>query len=160
MASPSGYLYREMARQVRSFLRSPGARPVRFALTGGSGALLQLLTLKLLLDAGWHALPANGVAFLLSAQLNFALSTLFTWWDRGTSLPLWRRWLVFHGAISSMAVVNMLVFAAARVALPDLAAAASGTAVAAIGNFFIGDRLVFRAGGRGVGAADAQDVAA
>jgi putative flippase GtrA len=38
----------------------------------------------------------------------------------------------------------MAVFAVARLMLPDLAASALGICVAAVGNFFLGDRLVFR----------------
>jgi putative flippase GtrA len=123
---------------------SQQARPVRFAITGGLAGLMQLALLKLLTDHGWPALVANGVAFLLAAQLNFVLSSLFTWRDRQAGRSLGRRWLAFHGAIASMAVVNLVVFAAARLVLPDLAASAAGICAAAAGNFFIGDRLVFR----------------
>src|SRR5689334_103210 len=82
----------------------------------------------LLSGRGWPAAPANAVAFLLAAQVNFALSATFTWRDRQGASPLWRRWLVFHGSIATMAVVNQLVFLAARTALPALAAAAAGIA--------------------------------
>lgn len=43
-----------------------------------------------------------------------------------------------------MAVVNMVVFVAARTLVPYLAASAAGICAAAVGNFLIGDRLVFR----------------
>ena len=128
----------------RALLFSETARPLRFALTGGLAGLLQLGLLALLTGRGWPATPANAVAFLLSAQVNFALSVVFTWRDRGTGAALWRRWLMFHASIAAMAVVNQLVFLAARTALPTLAAAAAGIAVAALGNFLLGDRLVFR----------------
>ncbi len=59
---------------------------------------------------GWPTLPANAVAFLLAAQVNFALSSTFTWRDRSAGRGLRRRWLAFHVSIASMAVVNMLVF--------------------------------------------------
>jgi len=85
------------------------------------------------------------VAFLAAAQLNFVLSSLFTWADRQTGQGIGRRWLIFHGSIAGMALANMAVFAVARLVVPDLAASATGIGVAAIGNFFIGDRLVFRA---------------
>ena len=96
---------------------------------------------------GWPAALANAVAFLLAAQVNFALSSLFTWRDRRRMAPLWRRWLAFHGAIAAMALVNQSVFLAARTVLPVLAAAAAGIAVAAVGNYLLGDRLVFRTPG-------------
>jgi putative flippase GtrA len=144
-----------MARPIRSALArlshwtsvllfSRSARPARFVITGGLAGLLQLSLLKFLLDHGWNGLVANAMAFLLAAQLNFVLSSLFTWRDRLPGQAIGRRWLVFHASIATMAVVNMAVFAVARTVLPDLAASAFGICVAAIGNFFIGDRLVFR----------------
>jgi putative flippase GtrA len=135
-----------LAHRARDIAFSRLARPVRFAITGGLAGLMQLALLKLLTDYGWQALVANVVAFLLAAQLNFALSSLFTWRDRGAGRSLGRRWLAFHGSIASMAAVNLAAFAAARLALPDLVASASGICAAATGNFFIGDRLVFRSG--------------
>jgi putative flippase GtrA len=117
-------------------LRSRAARPLRFALTGGLAGLLQLSLLTLLTGRGWPAALANAVAFLLAAQVNFAVSSLFTWRDRRPA-PLWRRWLAFHGAIAAMALVNQSVFLAARTALPALVAAATGIAVAAVGNYLL-----------------------
>ena len=75
---------------------TPAARPLRFALTGGLAGLLQLGLLALLTRRGWPATPANAVAFLLAAQVNFAVSSLFTWRDRWRTAPLWRRWLAVH----------------------------------------------------------------
>ena len=135
------------ARPLRALLRSPVARPLRFALTGGLAGLLQLGLLALLVGRGWPSAPANAVAFLLAAQVNFAVSSLFTWRDRRRTAPLWRRWLAFHGAIAATALVNQSVFLATRTALPALMASAAGIAVAAVGNYLLGDRLVFRAHG-------------
>lgn len=132
------------AQNARDMLFSQQARPVRFAITGGLAGLLQLTLLTLLTDYGMHALLANILAFLLAAQFNFVLSSLFTWRDRRSTESIGRRWLVFHGSIAGMAVVNMAVFAASRLVLPNLEASAAGICAAAVGNFLIGDRLVFR----------------
>jgi putative flippase GtrA len=137
----------EHARGERAPLRSRAARPLRFALTGGLSGLLQLGLLALLTGRGWPAAPANAVAFLLAAQVNFALSSLFTWRDRRRMAPLWRRWLAFHGAIVATTLVNQSVFLATRTALPVLVASAAGIAIAAVGNYLLGDRLVFGAHG-------------
>src|SRR5438445_13556697 len=91
-------------------LLTAAARPLRFGITGGSAGLLQLALLAFLVRHGWHAIPANLVAFLTAAQLNFLLSTVFTWHDRRAVGKLWRRWLAFHSAIAGMALLNMLVF--------------------------------------------------
>lgn len=117
---------------------------IRAGRGDGGRALFGDAARPLLTRQGWPELAANGAAFLLAAQINFALSVTFTWRDRLAGQGLWRRWLAFHGAIAGMAVVNMLVFAAARAALPALAASALGIGVAAVGNFVVGDRLVFR----------------
>ncbi len=130
--------------RARRLLYGGAARPLRFALTGGVAAVTQLALLALLTRHGWPDLAANGVAFLLAAQVNFALSVTFTWRDRCDGYPLGRRWLAFHGAIAGMAVVNMLVFAAGRTVAPALVASLLGIGVAAVGNFVVGDRLVFR----------------
>src|ERR671930_2022054 len=137
------------APPLRALLSSPVARPLRFALTGGLAGLLQLGLLALLVGRGWPAVPANALAFLLAAQVNFAVSSLFTWRDRRRTIPLWRRWLAFHGAIATTALVNQGVFLAVRTVLPALAASAAGIAVAAVGNYLLGDRLGFRAPGAG-----------
>jgi putative flippase GtrA len=93
---------------------------------------------------GLHPIDANIVAFLLAAQMNFVLSDRFTWHDRGPALSLPTRWLFFHASIALMAVVNLTVFTVAQTAVPYLVASVLGIGVAAIGNFFSGDWLVFR----------------
>jgi putative flippase GtrA len=145
MAVESRSIGMSPVEQLRERFLSPNARLARFAITGGLAGLAQLILLTLFTDHGWPALAANAIAFLLAAQLNFILSSLFTWADRRTGQAIGRRWLMFHGSIAGMAVLNMAVFAALRLVVPDLPASAAGIGVAAIGNYFIGDRVVFRA---------------
>jgi dolichol-phosphate mannosyltransferase len=124
------------------------ARPLRFVIVGGLCALLQLALLALLTRVGLGALPANTAAYLLSAQANFALSDRFIWHDRRTEHAregLGRRWLSFHASIAGTFLLNEMVFIVARLALPDLVAAAAGIGIAAIVNFIIQDALTFRA---------------
>jgi putative flippase GtrA len=120
----------------------------RFIAVGALASALQVALLAFLTGHGWDAFLANVAAFLLSAQVNFALSAAFTWRDRAHGAPLWRRWLLFHGSIAGTAVLNQLVFLLARLALPALLASATGSAAAALGNYLLGDRLVFRRAGR------------
>lgn len=128
-----------VSRTYRAFLGSRAARPLRFVCTGGLAALVQLAILDALIDGRWAAIPANAVALLVSTQVNFVLSYLFTWRDRrpiaGTRLAVLRRWATYQGS----------VFVAAWADLHALVASALGTAVAALVNFVAGDRLVFRA---------------
>jgi putative flippase GtrA len=128
-------------------LRSPRLRPLRFALTGGLAAVLQLALLRGLEALGTWPIVANGLGFLVATQANFLLSHLFTWADRppdalGDTLP--RRWARYHAAIGGTAILNMFVFATARAAAPDLLASALGIGVAGVANFLLADQLVFQ----------------
>jgi putative flippase GtrA len=106
---------------------------------------MQVVLLLLLTHLGVEPFLANVVAFLLAAQVNFGLSLTFTWRDRAGAISVRRRWLLFHGSISLMALVNMLTFLAARSVLASPLASLLGIAAGAAGNYLLGDRLVFRA---------------
>lgn len=123
------------------------ARPLRFALVGGGCALLQLALLVVLARCGCPPLPANTAAYLFSAQANFVLSDRFIWHDRHSERSrrgIARRWLSFHASIAGTFLLNEGVFVLARVALPDVIAAAAGIGIAAIVNFVVQDALTFR----------------
>lgn len=109
---------------------------------------MQLAILDALLDAHWSEIPANAVALVLSTQVNFVLSYLFTWHDRrpasGTPALILGRWAAYQGSVTGTALLNMAVFIVTRADLHALLASALGTAVAATVNFVAGDRLVFR----------------
>jgi putative flippase GtrA len=145
---PATHSVRRSRRGMKAFLWSKAARPLRFAGTGGAAALVQLAILDVLIDARWPPIPANLVALLLSTQVNFVLSYLFTWHDRrpavGTPLVVLGRWAAYQGSVTGTAVLNMAIFIIARADLHALLASALGTAVAAVINFVAGDRLVFR----------------
>jgi putative flippase GtrA len=123
-------------------------RLVRFGLTGGAAAVIQVGLLRLLVAFGVTPILANALGFIVSAQVNFLASQALTWADGppdhalGESLS--RRWVRFHEMIAGTAVINMLVFSVARLVLPDLAASAAGIGVAAIVNYALADRIVFR----------------
>ncbi len=128
---------------------SRAARPLRFALTGGIAALVQLGILDALTDARWTPILADAVALLLSTQVNFVLSYRYTWRDRrpraGAPRAVLGRWATYQGSTAGTALLNIGIFVVARADLHMLAASALGTAVAAVVNFIAGDRLVFRA---------------
>lgn len=142
------YLYR-----IETILLSERARPLRFVFTGGLCGLIQLILFTLLERMGLSTVPlqliANIVAFLLSAQVNFLLSVKLTWRDRQIQQPQQRsnllaRWLAFHGSILGTALLNQLVFLLAHLLLPSLVAVVLGIGVAALANFVLLDRQVFR----------------
>jgi putative flippase GtrA len=138
----------KIAHQGLHQLATEQARPLRFILTGSLAGLSQIGLLAVLLRLAVSPLLANGIAFLLAAQLNFLLSLLFTWRDRHeinrASRQLLQRWLTFHGSILGTAILNQLIFALTQIRLPALLAAGLGIVSAAIANFFLMDRLVFR----------------
>ncbi len=135
---------------MRPLLLSDVARPLRFACIGGITAVIQLSILELLITHGWKAIVANVIAFLLSAQVNFLLSSLFTWHDRRVKNEAGRlkiiviRWLSFHGSIAGTALLNELVFIIASSIVPTLLASGLGIGAAALINFFVFNRFVFR----------------
>jgi len=136
-------------QQWQTLLFSSRARPIRFIITGGTSACIQLGILHILVQYNVNPDLANATAFLLSAQFNFLLSSLFTWRDRQPleqgKRTLLQRWVTFHGSIVGTAILNTLVFALARQFMPTLLASASGILVAAFANFFMMNSLIFRA---------------
>lgn len=137
-----------VSAQLRFSLSSPAARPFRFIGTGVTAAAIQLGTLTLLIHLGWHDIPANVVAFLFAAQINFVLSYNLTWHDRHAPGTRLRCWLLFHGSIALMALLNLVVFLLARSIVPAVVASALGIMAGALGNYLTGDRLVFHRGRR------------
>jgi putative flippase GtrA len=129
-------------------LHGIGPRLLRFGCTGGLAGAIQLMSLHLWVARGWDALVANIVAFLVAAQVNFLLSVTFTWADRRAIArsheTLLRRWVAFHGSITGTALLNQAAFAVDHVVLPTLLAASLGIAVAAVANFVMLDRFIFR----------------
>jgi putative flippase GtrA len=130
-------------------------RLLRFAISGAAAALVQLTILAGLTDRGTPPVPADVSAFLVAAQVNFALSQSFTWGDRRLGGSLLARWAAFHVAIAGTALVNIGVFAVAHHWTPAVVAAALGIAVAAAINFTIADRVVFAAATSAHGQASA-----
>ena len=120
-------------------------RALRFAAVGIVCFSVQFLVLKLLIAAGTPAAAADAVGFALSAQLNFTLSTFFTWGDRQGTLTrsLGALWLSFNASILLTLAINTGVFQLCR-PLGDLPASALGVLVGSVGNYALCDILVFR----------------
>jgi putative flippase GtrA len=97
------------------------------------------------LGAPWPI--ANAAGFLLSAQLNFLLSSGWTWrdrppgWDRAAP---WRRWTSYNVTAVLALGINTAVFTASYQAIDSLPAAALGVLAGTVANYLICDRAVFR----------------
>jgi putative flippase GtrA len=86
------------------------ARVIRFAVVGTLCYLVQLSVLAGL-EHAMNLYYADLVAFLLSAQLNFTLSQIFTWGDRQHAERLAVRWVKYNAsALIALSIVNALVF--------------------------------------------------
>ena len=120
-------------------------RVLRFALVGMVCFAVQYVALRTLTRVGVPATPADALGFLLSAQLNFTLSSLFTWADRTDAFArsLTGRWLSYNASIVITLTINAGVFQLCR-PLGELAASALGVVVGAAGNYVLCDLFVFR----------------
>ncbi len=123
-------------------------RGVRFGLTGLLAGMMQLASLRLMLEHGWQPWIANLLSFVSSAQLNFVLSNTFTWRDRQLRGGWLGRWLRFHALIAWTAILNLGVFDLADRLTPHIVAAVIAIAVVATTNFLGADRFVFRSNDR------------
>ena len=121
-------------------------RALKFALVGALCFAVQYLALLLLARTGLVRPLADGAGFLLSAQLNFALSTAFTWRDRrgARARGLVARWASFNLTALLGLAINTGVFSLLYPSLGNLAASALGVLAGAGCNYLVLDLLVFR----------------
>src|ERR1035438_4737087 len=136
--------------QKRSRLRAvlSGPRIVRFGTVAASCTLLQLLFLAVAVRLGMNKILANGLGFVLAAQVNFVLSARWTWRDRPLR-PAGRgqltRWALFNGTALSALAANELVFSLLTWSgMPFLAASLCGIVCGAALAFSLNHTVTFR----------------
>jgi putative flippase GtrA len=117
-----------------------------FVCVGATCFLAQYGTLTVLGAVGVYRPLANAVGFLLSAQLNFALSSRLTWRDRpaGTARALWVRLISYNGTALLSLAVNTGVFAVTYHRVGNLMAAALGVGCGMCVTYLVCDLLIFR----------------
>lgn len=121
----------------------------RFLLSGGTAALVNLLMLHGLVTlagmrGGWREDLANLLALELSALVQFTLCRHWVW-RNASQASLWRELLTFHGAIALTATGRTLLFSVLRLAgLHYLPNAVLGIGLAAVANFLLYEKVVFR----------------
>jgi dolichol-phosphate mannosyltransferase len=125
-------------------------RFVRFNAVGATGIGVQLLVLWTLTRADVHYLPATVLAVACAVVHNFVWHRRWTWGDRreGRDAP-------WPAELGAFAAANGLVSLGGNVVVMSLAAGLAGmppvtanlVAIGATGvlNFWLGDRIVFRA---------------
>jgi putative flippase GtrA len=136
----------------RSRLRAQLAQPriARFAAVAVLCTLLQLLILADLAALGVSKVLANGLGFALAAQVNFVLSTAWTWRDRPARRAGRRsqvtRWVMFNATAAGALAANELVFTLlTRTGIEFLAASLVGIACGAVLAFTVNNLVTFRA---------------
>lgn len=118
----------------------------RFAAVGVVCFGVQTAVLVPLERAGMAAAVANATGFWLSAQLNFVLSSLFTWRDRPArgARQVAARWWQYQGTAYLSLAVNSLVFVVAEPAVGQLSASAIGVLIGAGFTYAVSKFLIFR----------------
>jgi putative flippase GtrA len=123
-----------------------GRRQILFVSVGATCFLAQYCALTAMTAAGLYRPAANALGFVLSAQLNFALSSRLTWRDRRarTTQTLWARLAGYNGTALISLAVNTAVFTLIYHRTGNLAGAAIGVLCGMCFTYLVCDLLIFR----------------
>ena len=132
-------------------------RQLLFVTVGATCFLTQYAVLSALSRAGVSQPLANAAGFVISAQLNFALSARFTWRDRpaGAARTRLAQLLSYNVTALLSLAVNTAVFTLAYHRLGNLASAALGVVCGMCVTYLVCDLLIFRDRTRRVATAQA-----
>lgn len=123
-------------------------RLIRFGAVGTVCALFQLVVLSALVHLQLELHLANTLAFIISTQLNFTLSSLITWRDRRApshSLVIGARRLAGYNVLAlGSLLINQVVFALSLHFVSYLLAGLSGILAGMFLTYAISGRLLFR----------------
>ena len=115
---------------------------MKFNAVGIAGAVVQLVTLGLLVQAGLHYLVATALAVEAAVLHNYFWHRRWTWVDR--TEPSLLRFHLGNGAVS---LVSNLAWMWVLAAWPVLAANVVAITLTSVVNFLLGDRWAFAAHG-------------
>jgi putative flippase GtrA len=121
-------------------------RQLLFVAVGTTCFLAQYSVLSVLALAGVSRPLADALGFIISAQLNFALSARFTWRDRpaGSARTRWGQLLSYNATALVSLAVNIAVFTLTYRRVGNLAAAALGVLCGMLVTYLVCDLLIFR----------------
>ena len=121
-------------------------RKVKFGAVGIAGVIVSFASLYIMIDMlGVNPSVAYAIQTVLAIETNFFGNALYTWSDRN-DLPLWRRWIRFHlTRVGLMVPFNQVLFWILHPLIGTLAANAVCIAAATTVNWFLNDRMIFRA---------------
>jgi putative flippase GtrA len=123
-----------------------GRRQFLFVLVGATCFLTQYSVLTVMAAAGVNRPLANALGFVLSAQLNFLLSSRLTWRDRRVhgARALCARLVGYNGTALLSLGVNTAAFTLVYQRVGNLAGAAIGVACGMCVTYLICDLIIFR----------------
>ena len=123
-------------------------RLIRFGAVGSVCALFQLVVLSALVHLQLELHLANTLAFIVSTQLNFVLSSLITWRDRrvlSRSLVTGARRLAGYNVLAlGSLLINQIAFALALHVTSYLLAGFCGILAGMLLTYAISGRILFR----------------
>lgn len=130
-------------------------RQLLFVCVGVTCFLAQYSVLTAMSAMGVSRPLANALGFLISAQLNFALSAKLTWRDRPTGAggTLWARLLSYNATALVSLAVNTAVFTVSYQQVGNLIGAALGVVCGMCVTYLVCDLLIFRERGKPTHAA-------
>ncbi|MGN6562609.1 MAG: GtrA family protein [Thermomicrobiales bacterium] len=137
----------EPRRAVLDRLLDRVPRPLRFGAVGGSCAAFQLLALALLVRRGVEPHGANALAFLLSTQANFVLSSIITWRDRRIAtgwMAVGKRLAGYNALALGSLAINQLAFTLALPATDVLVASGLGILAGMVLTYVVSGQVLFR----------------
>ena len=122
------------------------ARQSLFVCVGTCCFLVQFGILTALASAGVNRPVANAAGFIVSAQLNFLLSSRLTWRDRpaSTTRTAWARLASYNATALLSLAVNTAVFTITYRHFGDLPASGFGVVCGMCVTYLVCDLLIFR----------------
>jgi putative flippase GtrA len=117
-------------------------RLIRFVLVGGFCFGVQYAIMTVLGRAGVDLSLANAVGFVVSAQVNFGLSALFTW--RGAAGVSWLGWASYNSTAVLGLAMNVAVFGVVHRTFGAFLGAAAGVGAGAVFTYVVCNFLIFR----------------
>ena len=125
---------------------------ILFGLAGGAGFVVDTAVLYAL-KGMLGPYGARAISFLCAVLTTWIINRMLAFKGQAAGVPIWREFLHYLGAMILGGAVNYAIYAALVATVPLVAeqpviGVAAGVAAGMFVNFFLADRLVFRAKAR------------